>query len=301
MKILITGATGFVGGRLCQKLNEAGHILTALSRNAVSAERRVPSLKGAFSWSPLTSPPPREAFSDVDAVIHLAGEIIAGRWTTTKKQAIRDSRVLGTRHLVDGIEGLESKPKVLISASAMGYYGDRAEEILTEDSPSGTDFTADLGRAWEGEAARAESLGLRVVKLRSSLVMGLGGGSLGTLLPLFKFGLGGPLGSGRQWWSWVHIDDYVGLVTYALENEISGPLNVSSPHPVRQKEFARILGRVLNRPAFFPAPSFALKVVLGEFASELLGSKRLLPKRVEEVGYSFLFPELEPALRQLLL
>jgi uncharacterized protein (TIGR01777 family) len=299
MKILITGATGFLGRRLCETLS--GHTLIALSRDPAVAKQRVPHLKEAFPWNPLRELPPAQALEGCDAVINLAGESVAGRWTAAKKQMIRDSRVLGTKNLVNALAQLRARPKVLISASAIGYYGDRGEEALTEDAAPGSDFLAQVCRDWEGEALRAESLGMRVVRLRIGLVLGPGGGALQALLPLFRLGLGGPLGRGRQFWSWVHRDDVVGAITYALEkSDLSGPINVTAQQPVRQKEFAQTLGRVLRRPAFLPTPGFALQLVLGEFARELLSSKRVLPQRLQQWGYRFRFAELESAFRDIL-
>jgi uncharacterized protein (TIGR01777 family) len=275
MNILITGATGFVGRRLCEMLHQAGHTVRALSRDSVAAKQRVPLLKEVFPWNPLQELPPLQAFEGCDAVINLAGESIAGRWTAPKKQLIRDSRVLGTKNLVNALAQLSSRPKVLISASAIGYYGDRGEETLTEDAAPGSDFLAQVCRDWENEALKAESLGMRVVRLRIGLVLGRGGGTLQALLPLFRVGLGGPLGSGRQWWSWIHRDDLCRLIVQILANEsISGPVNATAPQPVRQKEFAQVLGRVLRRPAFLPTPAFALKIALGEFADGILASQR---------------------------
>jgi uncharacterized protein (TIGR01777 family) len=223
----------------------------------------------------------------------------AGR--APKKQLIRDSRVLGTKNLVNALAQLSSRPKVLISASAIGYYGDRGEETLTEDAAPGSDFLAQVCRDWENEALKAESLGMRVVRLRIGLVLGRGGGTLQALLPLFRVGLGGPLGSGRQWWSWIHRDDLCRLIVQILANEsISGPVNATAPQPVRQKEFAQVLGRVLRRPAFLPTPAFALKIALGEFADGILASQRALPRRAQEMGYRFQFEELEGALREIL-
>jgi hypothetical protein len=239
----------------------------------------------------------------MDAVVHLAGETIAGRWTPEKKRKIYDSRVLGTRNLVEGLTRLDAqeKPKVLVSASAVGYYGDRGDERLTEEAPPSEGFLSKVCQDWEREARRAEELGLRVVRLRFGIVLGPGGGALQTMLPLFKLGLGGPLGSGRQWWSWVHLDDVVGLITFALENEaFSGAVNATAPNPVRQREFARTLGRVLRRPAALPAPAFALRLALGEFAGELLASTQAIPQKAQEMGYRFKYPELEGALRQIL-
>ena len=300
MKVLITGATGFIGKSLCNALREAGHTLIALSRNETLAMRRVSSLQQAFSWNPLMPLIQQEAFVGVDAVINLAGETVAGKWNVAKKNAIRDSRVLGTRNLVAGIEALNTKPKVLISANAVGYYGDRGEDILMEDEPPGSDFLATVCRDWEKEANRAQTFGLRVVCLRIGIVLGPQGGVLQAMLPLSKMGLGGPLGSGRQWWSWVHRDDVVGLITYALESELSGPMNATAPEPVRQKRFAGTLGRMLGRPAFLPAPSMVLKVVLGEFSSELLSSKHVLPEGAQKAGFRFRFSELESALKNVL-
>jgi uncharacterized protein (TIGR01777 family) len=301
MNILITGATGFVGRRLCEMLHQAGHTVRALSRDSVAAKQRVPHLKEVFPWNPLQELPPLQAFEGCDAVINLAGESIAGRWTAPKKQLIRDSRVLGTKNLVNAFAQLSSRPKVLISASAIGYYGDRGEETLTEDAAPGSDFLAQVCRDWENEALKAESLGMRVVRLRIGLVLGRGGGTLQALLPLFRVGLGGPLGSGRQWWSWIHRDDLCRLIVQILANEsISGPINATAPQPVRQKEFAQVLGRVLRRPAFLPTPAFALKIALGGFADGILASQRALPRRAQEMGYRFQFEELEGALREIL-
>jgi uncharacterized protein (TIGR01777 family) len=301
MNILITGATGFVGRRLCEMLHQAGHTVRALSRDSVAAKQRVPHLKEVFPWNPLQELPPLQAFEGCDAVINLAGESIAGRWTAPKKQLIRDSRVLGTKNLVNALAQLSSRPKVLLSASAIGYYGDRGEETLTEDAAPGSDFLAQVCRDWENEALKAESLGMRVVRLRIGLVLGRGGGTLQALLPLFRVGLGGPLGSGRQWWSWIHRDDLCRLIVQILVNEnVSGPVNATAPQPVRQKEFAQVLGRVLRRPAFLPTPAFALKIALGEFADGILASQRVLPRRAQEMGYRFQFEELEGALREIL-
>lgn len=296
MRILITGATGFLGRRVCEVLSRAGHTLVALSRDPQRARERVPQLSAAFPWESVT-----QALEGCEAVINLAGETVAGRWTDAKKHTIRESRIVGTRNLVGGLSKLSARPKVLISASAIGYYGDRGEESLTEDASPGSDFLAQLCQEWESEAARAESLGIRVVQLRLGLVLGPGGGALHAMLPIFKLGLGGPLGSGEQFWSWVHRDDVVGAITYALDREsLSGPVNVTSPQPVRQREFAQMLGRVLRRPAVLPAPAFALKIALGEFASGLLSSQRVLPQRLAQEGYQFRFAKLEPALRDIL-
>ena len=299
MNVLVTGATGFIGLGLCEALSQAGHTVSALSRSPASALRRLPSVGEQFLWRPTAEPPPPDALAGIEAVIHLAGESLKGRWTGAKKRAIGDSRILGTRHLVQGIESAEPRPRVLVSASAVGYYGDRGDEELTEQSPPGEDFVAGVAVGWEAEASRARDLGLRVVTLRTGHVLGRGGGLLGPLLPLFKLGVGGALGSGRQWWPWVHQDDLQRLVVQALESGWDSPMNVTAPQPMRQGEFARTLGRVLRRPALMPAPSFALKLVLGELANELLFSRRAMPAQAQAWGYQFQFTELEAALRDL--
>jgi len=282
-------------------LQGRGDRLAALSRDAASARRRVPALEQIHTWDPLAGMPPEEAFEGVDAVVHLSGESVVGRWNEEKKRAIHDSRVLGTTNLVKGIASLKQKPKVLLSASAIGFYGDRGDEQLTEESPPGDDFLAETCQEWEKEAAKVEWVGVRSVRLRIGIVLADGGGALDAMLTPFKLGLGGPLGSGRQWWSWVHREDLIGLMLHLLAHEdFSGVVNGAAPSPARQKDFARVLGRVLHRPAFLPAPAFALKALLGGFASELLSSKRVLPKAAQQLGYAFQYPELEPALRQIL-
>lgn len=298
MNVLVTGATGFIGTGLCEALSKAGHWTAALSRDPERAQRRIPTLDAAFRWDPKAGPP-AAAFTSVEAVIHLAGENLKGRWTQRKRRAIRESRVLGTRRLVDAIEALAKRPRVLLSASASGYYGDRGDEELTEESSTGAGFLAETVGQWEREALRARSLGVRVVALRTGLVLGKGGGALGALLPLFRVGLGGPLGGGRQWWPWVHEGDVVGIILRALAADWDGGVNVSAPEPVRQRDFARALGHALHRPAFLPAPAFALRLVAGEVASELLASRRMLPSRALGAGYSFQFPRLEAALEDL--
>ena len=300
MKVLVTGATGFIGRALCQRLRDAGHGVVALSRDPAAAQRRLPELDQAFPWSLLTSEPPSEAFAGVEAVVHLAGERIHGRWTSAKKRAILDTRVLGTRNLVAGIGRLENRPAVLVSTSAIGWYGDRGDDPLTEEEPAGHDFLAGVCQQWETEATRAEDVGVRVVRLRNGFVLGRGGGFLAPQLPLYRLGLGGPLGSGRQWWSWIHVADITRLIIALLEQPIAGAVNATAPEPVHQREFAATLGRVLRRPAFLPAPRLALRLVLGEFSREVLTSRRVLPHRAQELGFRFDFPELEPAIRDAL-
>lgn len=300
MKVLVTGATGFVGRRLCETLHGRGDTVAALSRDAEAAKRNVPALETAYPWNPDYEPASAESLAGVDAVVHLAGETVVGRWTEAKKNAIRDSRVIGTRNLVAGIAQAESKPAVMVSASAIGFYGDRDEEELIEQSAPGDDFLADTSIAWEEEARKVESLGVRLARVRIGVVLGPGGGALDAMLLPFKLGAGGPLGSGRQWWSWIHRDDLVGLILHLIDHDLSGAFNGTAPAPARQKDFARVMGRVMHRPAFMPAPAFALKIVMGGFATELLSSKKVLPQATMESGYQFQHPELEAALTDIL-
>lgn len=300
MRILVTGATGFVGGRLCELLRSQGHQVVALTRDTSAAKSRLPMLETAHFWDTRSGPPPPEAFDGVDGVVNLAGEPVVGRWTETKKQAIRDSRVIGTENLVEGIGKARPRPKILVSASAIGFYGDRGDEELTEDSKPGNDFLANTSRQWEAAANLARGHGVSVATPRIGIVVGPGGGALQAMLTPFKLGAGGPLGSGKQWWSWIHRDDLAGLILFLLGGGHEGVVNATAPNPVRQKDFAKVLGAVLNRPAFMPAPAFALKIVLGGFSTELLSSKRVLPKKTQAAGYRFQYPDLRPALEQAL-
>jgi len=299
MRVLVTGATGFLGSLLLPALSEAGHQIVVVSRSAARAKESLPGLTAAYDWSPLDEPPPAEAVR-VDAVVHLMGENVAGRWTKSKREAIRASRRDGTRHLVEAIGALppDQRPKVLISTSAVGLYGDRGEEVITEDTPAGTDFLAEVCVEWEREARVAESLGVRVVRMRLPILLHPSGGALEQMLPMAKMGLGGPLGSGKQWWCWVSVRDVVRFVVDAVaDGTFEGAYNVCSPTPVRQREFAKTLGSVLGRPAFLPAPAFALKTVLGAFSAEVLTSKRQIPARLSERGWEFVDGELAPALQ----
>jgi uncharacterized protein (TIGR01777 family) len=299
MRVLVTGATGFIGRRLCPFLAGAGYTVIALARNPAAALRRIPHLAHALPWDPLTVPS-LEGAGEVEAVVHLAGERISGRWTPAKKRRIWESRVLGTRNLVAALARLPRRPRVLVSASAIGYYGDGGERELTEDAPPGEDFLARVCVGWEEEARRAGGLGVEVVCLRLGVVFGRGGGALTPLLVLARLGLAGPIGSGRQWWSWVHMDDVIGAVRFLLERPLRGPINVTAPHPVRQRDLARALGRLLKRPAFLPTPGWALRLLLGEVAQELLSSRRVLPHRLLQAGYTFRYPDLEEAVRDVL-
>lgn len=303
MRVLITGATGFLGSALVEALSDAGHTVLALSRSAEKARARCPRLAEAWDWDLLAGPPPPEALR-VDAVVHLAGETVAGRWSKRKKEAIHSTRRDGTRHLVDGIAALpaEERPSVLISTSAVGFYGDRGEEEITEQTPAGSDFLAQVCKDWEAGAVAAEELGVRVVRMRMPIVLGAGGGVLGETVPMVKLGINGPLGSGRQWWCWIAAHDVLRFVADALTDDtFEGAYNLCSPHPVRQADYARTLGKVLSRPSFLPTPAFALKLVLGEFSVEVLTSKRQLPARLLERGWAFEHGDLEHALHAALI
>ena len=250
----------------------------------------------------MEGPPPPEAFEGVDTVLHLAGESVAeGRWTTAQKARIRDSRIVGTRHLVQGIAQAASKPAVLVSASAVGYYGNRGDEELTEAAPPADDFLARVCVDWEHEALAAEKAGVRVVTARTGIVLGAGGGALAKMLTPFKLGGGGPLGNGRQWMPWIHVADLARLYVHAAECEsIRGPMNAVAPHPVRNLEFTKALGRAVHRPAFIPAPYFGLRLLFGEFAQVLFASQRVLPRVALDTGFVFQFPEIAGALREIL-
>ena len=301
MRVLITGVTGYIGRALTRSLTAGGHEVVGLSRHPPAARHAVPELVAVHAWSPTDEIPPAEALEGVDGIVNLVGEPIAGRWTDAKKRAIYDTRIQATRNLVDGVRQLSHRPAVLVNASAIGYYGDRGEAELVESEPPGDGFLPGLVKDWEAAAASAEPLGLRVVRLRVGWVLGRGAPFLTPQLPLFRLGLGGPLGSGKQWWPWVHLDDVVGLYSRALEDDgMSGAVNATAPAPLRQRDFAKAVGRVLRRPAILPAPAFVLKLVLGEFAAEVLDSRRVLPKAATDGGYAFKYPELEPALREAL-
>jgi uncharacterized protein (TIGR01777 family) len=300
MHVLVTGATGFIGRPLVTRLLEQGHRVSAFSRDPGRAHPPLKGVERVHAWNPSAEPAPAEAFAGVEAVIHLAGESVSGRWTDEKKRRIRDSRVVGTRQLVAGMRAARSRPTLLVCASAMGYYGSRGDELLTEDSSPGQDFLAEVCVEWEREGSQARELGVRVAHLRIGLVLGRDGGALEAMLLPFKLGAGGPLGSGNQWWSWIHLQDLVSLFLRATERSWEGPWNAVGPTPVRQGEFAKVLGRVLGRPAFLPAPAFALRIVLGEFADELLSSKRISAQMARDEGFPFAHGDLEAALRDLL-
>ncbi len=290
MKVTVTGATGNVGGALVEALKAKGHEVTALSRSAGP---------GVVQWAkPKEEPPPAEALSGQDAVIHLLGEPIDQRWNDEVKQELRDSRVLSTRQLVEGLKAADPRPKVLVSQSASGFYGSRGDEKLDESSAAGDDFLADLVVEWEAEANKAEELGVRVVTTRTGVVLSPEGGALEKMLPFFKLGIGGPVAGGDQYVPWIHTDDVTGALIAVMEDDsVSGPVNLSAPTPATNAELSKTLGKVLKRPAFAPVPGFAVKALYGEMAHIVITGQRMLPKRLEELGYSFGQPELESALR----
>jgi uncharacterized protein len=277
VNVAITGASGMIGARLQEKLLEAGHMPRAIPRAA--------------------------AVSSCDAIVNLAGEPIAQRWTEAAKKRIYDSRVEGTRRLVNALSAQAHRPSVLVCASAVGIYGSRGDEILTEKSSAGSGFLPRLAMDWEASARTAEALGIRVVSLRFGMVLGHGG-ALAKLLPPFRLGAGGRLGSGRQWMSWIHIDDAVSLILFALENAagvpLSGSINATAPHPVTNDEFTRRLAAALHRPAIFPVPVFALKLVFGEMSEVLLDSQRVIPAAAQAAGFHFQYPQLSAALESIL-
>lgn len=291
MKIVITGATGFVGRRLTGSLLDEGQEVCALVRRESSLHPRV----SAFAWDD-----PEEALAGSAAVVHLAGEPVGQRWTPEARQRIRSSRVDGTRRLIEALSTVSDRPPVLICASAIGIYGSRGEETLSEQSPPGTDFLAEVCTEWESQAGLAESLGMRVVAVRIGVVLGKGGGALQRMLPPFKAGVGGKLASGRQWMSWIHIDDLVRLIRFAIESPLSGPVNATAPNPVTNAEFTRALATTLHRPALFPVPGFLLKIGFGEMAEVLLASQRVLPRAAENAGFRFNYPHLGAALASIL-
>ena len=296
MNILVTGASGLVGSSLVTFLTGRGNRVIELQRHSAG------SPSDGATWNVRTGQIELSPAGPLDAVVHLAGENIAQRWTPAAQERIRSSRIDGTRLLSEALAKLPQRPQVLVCASATGIYGDRGDEILDEQSPPGTGFLAEVCRAWEAATAPAETGGIRVVHLRFGVVLTPRGGALAKMLPPFRLGLGGPVGSGRQWWSWIALDDLLGAIRHALANEqLRGAVNAVAPSPVTNREFAKTLGAVLRRPAFLPAPAFALKLLLGQMAKEaLLASARVQPAKLQATGFHFQFPELEPALRHLL-
>jgi uncharacterized protein len=294
MNVLVSGATGLIGSALIPELEAGGHRVTRLTRSPRSGED--------VRWDPDAGTIDGD-LEGTDAVVHLAGESIAeGRWTSEKKRRILESRQKGTRLLAEKIAGLSAPPSVMVFASAVGYYGDRGNELLTEESGPGTLFLSQVCQEWEAAAEPAREAGARVVHPRFGIVLSTEGGALGKTLPIFKLGGGGRIGSGRQYWSWVSLDDVVGAILHAIETDaLSGPVNVTAPDPPTNAEYTRVLGRVLGRPTFFAVPAPAARIALGGMADELLlASARVEPAKLEETGYEYRHPELEGALRYLL-
>lgn len=300
MKIIVSGSSGFVGTSLIHCLQQEGHSISRLVRSGSAAPREARS--PLIRWEPPTGSVDLAALEGADAVVHLAGASIAGaRWTAARKEELRRSRVEATEHLVAGLARLKEKPPVFISASAIGYYGNRGDERLTETSQPGSDFLARLCRDWEGAASKAEREGIRTVMLRFGIILGPHGGALEQMLRPFRLGVGGRLGSGRQWMSWIALEDVVAVVRYAIENHsVRGPVNTVSPNAVRNTEFTSVLAAALHRPGLFPAPRFALRLVLGEMADALVASQRVSAEKLEGLGYRFRHSQLKEALQTML-
>ena len=299
MKILITGGTGFVGTQLTSRLIQDGQAVTILTRSIKKSDK-VPKGVSYLQGDPTQKGPWQEAIKKHEAVINLAGASIFSKWTEEHKKAIRESRVSTTQNIVEGIPSQPEKQFTLFSTSAVGYYGFCGDEELVEDSPPGNDFLARIAKEWEGEALKAKEKGTRVVITRFGIVMGEKGGALSQMIPLFQKYIGGPIGSGRQWFSWVHIKDLAESFAFLLKHpEISGPINVCSPNPVRNRDLAKALGKALHRPSFIPAPGFMVKWVLGEFGSVILEGQRVIPRRLLDNGFVFQYPDIKKALESI--
>ncbi len=300
MRVLVTGATGFVGQRVVKQLLAKGDEVVVLTRNIAKGALYLGSECKYFQWGDTSTLAPEEAFLGVDAVINLMGEGIAEkRWSEDQKKKIYESRIAATAQLIERIKGLTKRPSVFVSASAVGIYGDRGDEELNESSSLADDFLARVCKDWEAEALKAKNLGMRVAIIRTGVVIGKDGGALKKMLPIFKLGGGGPVGSGKQYMSWIHVEDIASMyVEAARDPSIEGILNGTSPYPSTSKEFARQLGKTLHRPAFAPAPAFALKLVFGEMSQVLLDGQKVLPVKFKEHKFRFRYPTLEMALSE---
>jgi len=295
VRVTITGATGLIGSRLVAELEGRGDEITVLSRDAARAQESLGVQ--AHDWDLYSQPAPAAALSGRDAVIHLAGENVAQRWSDAAKRTIRDSRVEGTRHLIEGLRACDPTPRVLISSSAIGYYGARGEEPIDEEAAPGADFLAEVCVAWEREAQVAAELGMRVVRVRTGIVLDAHGGALKTMLPPFRAGVGGPVAGGRQFMSWIHREDVVGMLVAALDGgDWSGAINATAPEPVTNRDFSRALGRTLHRPAIVPVPGAALRLLYGDMAEMITHGARVLPAKALVLGYAFRHGQLDGAL-----
>jgi uncharacterized protein (TIGR01777 family) len=301
MRVLVTGATGMIGSALCDALLARGDEVVGLTRDPEKAKPKNPTVRW-YGWQPTTDRPPTEAFDHVDAVVNVIGEEINQRLTEAAKRRIRESRITASRNLIQGIKTLEQPPKVFVGQSAIGYYGDRGAAIVDEDTERGEGFTAQVPVDWEAAQQEVANLGLRLVILRTAPILNKRGGLLKQLLLPFKLGVGGPIAGGEQFLPWIHIDDEVALVLWALDNEsVSGVLNASAPNPVTNREFSKALGRALHRPAVFPVPKLAVAAMRGsELADSVAGGARVIPRRAVDLGFEFRHPEIEEALKSAL-
>jgi len=299
MNVFMTGGTGFVGTYLTRKLIAEGHKVTILTPSQSGTELKIAGLT-YLDGNPTIKGKWQDAVGEHDVIINLAGASIFSRWTPEQKKILRESRIETTRNLVSALPA-DSGRITLFSTSAVGYYGFHEDEELTEDMPAGDDFLARLADDWEKEALRAQDKGARVVITRFGIVLGKNGGALGQMIPLFKFFLGGPLGSGKQWFSWVHMEDLAeGFIFLLNHPEVKGAVNLCSPEPVRNSDLGKAIGRVLHRPSFMPAPGFMIKLILGEFGSVLLKGQRVIPRRLIDAGFKFRYPDIEEALKNIL-
>jgi uncharacterized protein len=300
MKVAVTGASGLIGTALVKELAERGDEVTVLTRDPDRAQAKLGAEVQALRWEPMSEPAPAEALSGRDAVVHLAGEPVAQRWSEQAKHAIRESRVVGTHNLAEGLRALDAdaRPKVLVSSSAIGYYGAHGPEPIDEEAPSGNDYLAQVCVAWEAEArAAAEQLGMRAVQVRTGVVLDRSGGALAKMLPPFRLGVGGPVAGGRQYVAWIHRDDLIGMMLAALDDERwSGPINATAPEPVTNRELSHALGHALHRPALMPVPGVALRLMYGEMAETVTTGVRAMPAKALVLGYSFAYPRLDKAL-----
>jgi uncharacterized protein len=298
MKVTLTGATGLIGAAIVRALQARGDAVTVLSRDPDRARAALGDVD-AHAWRPLEEPAPAAALSERDAVVHLAGESVAQRWTDASRRAIHDSREIGTRNLVAGLRQIaaDARPRVLVSASGANYYGPRGDEPVTEDAAPGDDFLAHVCIAWEREAGAARELGLRVATMRTAVVLDKAGGALSKMLPFFRLGIGGPVAGGRQYLPWIHAEDIVGLYLAALDAAWDGSFNACAPEPATNRDFSRALGRALRRPAFAPVPGLAVRALYGDMAQIVTTGQRTVPMRALEQGYAFRHTDLDEALR----